>query len=76
MLRFGFWEMKTKAYSYMKHVYKHTDLAQRGFFHIFPLPKCHLKSDAEANKVRNAGCLSWVKLRKGIQVNNSILQNK
>lgn len=42
MLRFGFWQAKTHLLTYIAG-------KEKGFFHMFSLPKSHLKSDAGAN---------------------------
>lgn len=73
MLRFAFSKMKTKAYSYME-TYIQTYIEHH--FSYLSVSQCHLKSDTEANKIINSGCLHWIKSRMGRQVNNSVLQNK
>lgn len=53
MLTFCFWRKKSKVCSFME-TYIQTYIASiEKFVHIFPPPKCHLKSDAELGKTEN-----------------------
>lgn len=74
--RFAFWKIKTRCILIWRHTCKHIHLIQRSFFHIYPLLKCHLKSDAQTNKITNSASLSCGKSRMGRYVNISVLQNK